>query len=121
VLQYVAVCCSVLQCVAVRCSVLQCVAVRCSAFHCVAVRCSVWQCAATDSLHALWTTQCNTLQHPATHCNIPPHTQLQHQEDGLSSELQRAREHAEREVERVEREKQEAVRELARVKDSVQV
>jgi len=37
VLQYVAVCCSVLQCVAVCCSVLQCVAVWCSVVQCVAV------------------------------------------------------------------------------------
>jgi len=34
VLQYVAVCCSVLQCVAVCCSVLQCVAVCCSVVLC---------------------------------------------------------------------------------------
>ena len=68
-LQYVAVCCSVLQCVAVCCSVLQCVSDRyqtkrrhqtagegsrammlqfvvvcCSALQCVAVCCSVLQC-----------------------------------------------------------------------------
>jgi len=46
-LQYVAVCCSVLQCVAARHSVLLCVAVCCSVLQCVvfvAVRCSVLQC-----------------------------------------------------------------------------
>jgi len=37
VLQFVAVCCSVLQCVAVCCSVLQCVAVCCSVLQCIAV------------------------------------------------------------------------------------
>ena len=36
-LQFVAVCCSVLQYVAVCCSVLQCVAVCCSALQCAAV------------------------------------------------------------------------------------
>ena len=36
-LQYVAVCCSVLQCVAVYCRVLPCVAVCCSVLQCVAV------------------------------------------------------------------------------------
>jgi len=40
-LQYVAVCCSVLQRVAVCCSVLQCVAVCCSVLQCVAACCSV--------------------------------------------------------------------------------
>jgi len=40
-------CCSVLQCVAVRCSVLQCVAVCCSVLQCVVAVCgSVLQCAA---------------------------------------------------------------------------
>jgi len=34
-LQYVAVCCSVVRCVAVCCSVLQCVAVCCSVLQCV--------------------------------------------------------------------------------------
>ena len=37
-LQYVAVCCSVLHCVAVCCSVLQCVAVCCSVFAHEAIR-----------------------------------------------------------------------------------
>jgi len=46
VLQYVAVCCSMLQCVAVCCSVLQCVAVCYSVLQCVAVCCSVLQCVA---------------------------------------------------------------------------
>ena len=46
-LQYVAVCCSVLhvfRCVAVCCSVLQCVAVCCSVLQCAAVE-SMLQCA----------------------------------------------------------------------------
>ena len=43
-LQYVAVCCSVLQCVAVCCSVLQCVAVCCNILQCVVVL----QCAPRD-------------------------------------------------------------------------
>ena len=34
VVEYLAVCCSVLQCVAVCCSVLQCVAVCCSVLQC---------------------------------------------------------------------------------------
>jgi len=70
VLQYVAVCCSVLQCVAglakeleakakakggmlrvaVCCRVLPCVAVRCCALPCVAVCCSVLQCVAVCCL-----------------------------------------------------------------------
>ena len=41
VLQYVAVCCSMMQCVAACYSVLQCVAVCCSVLQCVAVCCSV--------------------------------------------------------------------------------
>jgi len=50
VLQYVAVCCSLVQCVAVCCIVLQCVAVFCSVLQygsmlqCLAVCCSVLQC-----------------------------------------------------------------------------
>jgi len=58
VLQYVAVCCSVLQCVvdvynmilsfarreSFVCASLQCVAVCCSMLQCVAVYCSVLQC-----------------------------------------------------------------------------
>ena len=43
-LQYVAVCCSVLQCVAVCCRVLQCDAECCSVLQCVTVCCSVLQC-----------------------------------------------------------------------------
>jgi len=39
-LQYVAVCCSVLQCVVACCSVLQCFAVCCNVLQCVAVCCS---------------------------------------------------------------------------------
>ena len=67
VLQYVAVCCSLLHCVTVYCSMVQCVAVCycivvqcgvvwcsvlqyaevcCSVLPCVAVCCSVWQCVA---------------------------------------------------------------------------
>ena len=42
-LQYVAVCCSVLLWLAVCCRVLQCVAVCCSVLQCVAVCCSVLQ------------------------------------------------------------------------------
>ena len=43
----IAVCCSVLQCVAVYCSVsLQSVSMFCSVLQCVAVCCSVLQCVA---------------------------------------------------------------------------
>ena len=48
-LQFVAVCCSVLQCVAVCCSVLQCVAVCYSVLQCVAVRCSSLQSVAVGA------------------------------------------------------------------------
>jgi len=54
VLQFAAVCCSVLQCAALCCSVLQCAAVCCrvlqgvvgrsSALQCIAVRCIASQC-----------------------------------------------------------------------------
>ena len=37
-LQYVAVCCSVLQCAAVCCSVLECAAVCCSVLMCICMR-----------------------------------------------------------------------------------
>jgi len=53
VLQYVAVCCSMLQCVAVCCSMLQCVAVCCGVLQCVAVCCSVLQCAAHKCTHGI--------------------------------------------------------------------
>jgi len=61
VLQYVAVCCSVLQCVVVCCSVLQCVAVCCSVLQCgsVAVCCSVLQCIAVRQCVAVC---CSVLQ-----------------------------------------------------------
>jgi len=56
--QYDAICCSVLQCVAVCCIVLLCVAVCCSVWQCVAVyvfSCSglqcVLQCVAADVFH----------------------------------------------------------------------
>ena len=45
-MQYVAVCCSVLQCVAVCCSVLQCAAVYCSELQCAAMCCGMPQYAA---------------------------------------------------------------------------
>ena len=52
-LQYVAVCCSVLQYVAVCCSVLQCVVVCCSMLQCVAVCGSVLQYVAMRMHHPL--------------------------------------------------------------------
>ena len=78
-LQYVAVCCSVLQCVAVsetwrfhteRARVLQCVAVCCSVLQCVAVCCS--------ELHSVrpgiftWHERmcCSALQHVVACCSV---------------------------------------------------
>jgi len=93
VLQYVAVCCSMLQCVAayvyhccgvlqrdaVCCSMLQCVAVCCSRhvplLRCVAVYCSMLHCVAVC---------CSKLQYDAACCSLHvqdtylPHTFLYH-------------------------------------------
>ena len=69
VLQCVAVCCSVLQCVAVCCSVLQCVAVCCSVLQCVAMCCSVLRCVATER----WTRQHPAIENsPKLVCVVPP-------------------------------------------------
>ena len=51
VLQFVAVCCSMLQYVAVCCSMLQCVAVRYIVLQSVAVCCSLLQCVAKGLQH----------------------------------------------------------------------
>ena len=69
VLQFVAVCCSVLQCVecvAVCCSVLQCVAVCCSVLQCVACvccGCSAWYASSVAAC-------CNVLQCVAVCCSV---------------------------------------------------
>ena len=66
-----------LWCVAVKCSVLPCVAVCCSVLQCAATCCSAWKCGVRNREHINpstcvchvqhTTTQCNTLQHAATH------------------------------------------------------
>ena len=62
-LQYVAMCCSMLQCaVAVRCSVLQCVGVCWSVLYCVVVCCSMLQCVVVCC--------CSVLQCVAVCCSV---------------------------------------------------
>ena len=83
-LQYVAVCCSVLQCVAVCCSVLRCFAVCCSVcafqYMYVYVDASVLKLRTAQGMTPLSFMQqhtaahCSTLQHTATHCNTLQHT-----------------------------------------------
>ena len=78
VLQYVAVCCSVLQCaavclqcVAVCCSLLQCAAVclRCVAVYCSVLR-SVGQLARVELCHVHTSVCCSMLQYVAVYCSL---------------------------------------------------
>jgi len=83
VLQFVAVCCSVLQCVAVCieqqskcdvvcCSVLQCVAVCCGELRRVAVCCSVLQCVAVRCSMVGHVAVCDSAyQSVASSCSVP--------------------------------------------------
>jgi len=96
-LQFVAVCWSVLQCsdsimrhampitcyAAECCRVLQCVAVCCSGLQFsdivmrhadYVLRCSVLQCCSNCNTLQHTATHCNTLHHTATHCNTMQHT-----------------------------------------------
>ena len=60
-------------------TVLQYVAVCCSMLQCASVCCSAWQYDMTHMhkshrVQTFLTIYCNTLQHAATHCNTPQHT-----------------------------------------------
>jgi len=73
VLQYVAVCCSVLQCVAYEwCCDLRCEYSR--RFLCTHPTCNTLQHTATHCDNSHTVTHRNTLQHTTTHCDTPQHT-----------------------------------------------
>ena len=96
VLQWVAVCCSVLQCVNRRMSLLHstqvyvCCNACCSVLQCSVACCSVFKCRMLSSHSTQWlcveiyvavccnvlqcVAVCNTLQRHATHCNTLQHT-----------------------------------------------
>jgi len=82
VLQYVAVCCSVLavccsvlHCVAACCNVLQCVAAGCSVLRCVAAGCSGLQCVAVLMILHIDRISINhvTYERVMSHMNGPCH------------------------------------------------